>query len=269
MTSRLNFMAGTGALALLGLGSSPALAQQGSCNWTSPAERMIVAELYTSEGCSSCPPADRWLSSQLTTPERANNILALSFHVDYWNYIGWEDPYSKKQFTERQYGHKRAGNVSQIYTPQYVFSNREVRRWGQAGLIPQRLAAMQQDKAPVGLQVSLERKAANQVEVKVKTEWLDERYSGGRVFVAFYEDNLSQQVKAGENRGELLKHDRVVRHLSEAKKVSPTAKVQVFKHTLPADWNQNNVGLGVIVENNESNTVLQALNAPRALGQCS
>lgn len=209
MTNCLNFMAGTGGLALLGLGSAPVWGQQGTCKWTSPAERMIVAELYTSEGCSSCPPADRWLSSQLTTPERSSSILALSFHVDYWNYIGWEDPYSKKQFTERQYAHKRAGNVSQIYTPQYVFSNREVRRWGQAGLIPQRLSAMQQDKAPVGLQVSLERKAANQVEI------------------------------------------------------------QVFRHTLPADWNQSNVGLGVIVENNESNTVLQALNAPKALSQCS
>ncbi|MCE2747012.1 MAG: DUF1223 domain-containing protein [Burkholderiales bacterium] len=269
MANYLNFMRGTGAVALFSLGTGPALGQQGTCNWTSPAERVLVAELYTSEGCSSCPPADRWLSSQLSTPERAKNILALSFHVDYWNYIGWGDPYSKKQFTERQYAHRRAGNVSQIYTPQYVFSNREVRRWGQAGVVPQRLAAMQEDKAPVDLNVSLERKKANQVEIKIKTEWLDERYSSGRVFLALYEDNLSQQVKAGENRGELLKHDRVVRHLSEAKKVSPTSKVQMFSHTLPADWNQSNVGLGVIVENDESNTVLQALNVPRALSQCS
>lgn len=269
MTIRLNYLKQAGTLVLLACTVTPGFAMSKTCTWTSPAERMIVAELYTSEGCSSCPPADRWLSSQLTTPERANNILALSFHVDYWNYIGWEDPYSKKQFTERQYAHKRAGNVSQIYTPQYVFSNREARRWGQAGLIPQRLAAMQRDKAPVGLHVSLERKAANQVEVKVKTEWIDERYSSGRVYVAFYEDNLSQQVKAGENRGELLKHDRLVRHLSKYRKVSTTLREQVFSHTLPADWNQSNVGLGVIVENNESNTVLQALNAPRALGQCS
>mgnify|MGYP006184319339 FL=1 len=268
MTNRLNGRL-KAAAAMLGLFASTTLAQASVCSWTSPAERMIVAELYTSEGCSSCPPADRWLSSQLTTSERADNILALSFHVDYWNYIGWEDPYSKKQFTERQYAHKRAGNVSQIYTPQYVFSNREVRRWGQAGLLPQRLAAMQQDKAPVGLQVSLERKSANQVEVRVKAEWLDERYTSGRMLLAFYEDNLSQQVKAGENRGELLKHDRVVRHLSEAKKVSTASNVQVFSLTLPADWNQKNVGLGVIVENNESNSVLQALNAPKALAQCS
>jgi len=269
MTNGLNFMAGASALTLFGLGSAPAFGQQSACSWVSNAERMIVAELYTSEGCSSCPPADRWLSIHLSSPERSRHILALSFHVDYWNYIGWEDPYSKKQFTERQYAHKRAGNVSQIYTPQYVFSNREVRRWGQAGLLPQRLAAMQQDKAPVGLQVSLERKSANQVEVRVKAEWLDERYTSGRMLLAFYEDNLSQQVKAGENRGELLKHDRVVRHLSEAKKVSTASNVQVFSLTLPADWNQKNVGLGVIVENNESNSVLQALNAPKALAQCS
>lgn len=230
---------------------------------------MIVAELYTSQGCSSCPPADRWLSNQLTTPDREKSILALSFHVDYWNYIGWEDPYSNKQFTERQYTHRRAGNIGEIYTPQFVFSNREVRRWGQAGLIPQRLAAMQNDKAPLVLQVSLERKVANQVEVQVHTEWLDDRYASGRVHLAFYEDNLSQQVKAGENRGELLKHDRVVRYLSEAKKVSPATKAQVFNYTLPADWKQSNLGLGVIVENAESGTVLQALNAPKAFGLCS
>lgn len=251
------------------LTASGAWAQASTCTWTSPAQRMIVAELYTSEGCSSCPPADRWLSSQLATADRSKNILALSFHVDYWNYIGWEDPYSKKQFTERQYAHRRAGNIGQIYTPQYVFSNREVRRWSQAGLISQRLASMQQDKAPVGLQVSLERKGVNQVEIKVKTEWLDERYSSGRIYLAFYEDNLSQQVKAGENRGELLKHDRVVRHLSEYRKVSTTLREQVFNQTVPVDWNKNNVGIGVVVESNESNIVLQALNAPRALGQCS
>jgi hypothetical protein len=269
MANNLNLITGAIALLLPGVTSAPAFAQQTTCSWTSPAERMIVAELYTSEGCSSCPPADRWLSSQLSSPDRSKHILALSFHVDYWNYIGWEDPYSMKQFTERQYAHKRAGNVSQIYTPQYVFSNREIRRWGQAGLIPQQLAAMQQDKAPVGIQVWLERKANNQVEVKIKTEWLDKRYSSGRVLLAFYEDNLSQQVKTGENRGELLKHDRVVRHLSEPKKVSASTGVHVFKHTLPADWNQSNVGLGVIVENNESSSILQALNAPNALGHCS
>ena len=256
------------AVSLCALGT-PALAQNNTCSWTSPAERMIVAELYTSEGCSSCPPADRWLSSQLATPERAGNILALSFHVDYWNYIGWEDPYSSKQFTQRQYAHKRAGNSTQIYTPQYVFSNREQRRWGQAGLIPQQLAALKQDKAPVALQVSLERKTLNRVEITVKTDWLDDRYTTGKIYLALYEDALSQKVRSGENKGELLRHDRVVRYFSQPQSVSPRMNTQVFSHTIPADWEQSNVGIGVFVENEQSNTVLQALNAPGALGQCS
>lgn len=239
-----------------------------NCTWVSPAERMIVAELYTSEGCSSCPPADRWLTSQLATPERAGNILALSFHVDYWNYIGWQDPYSSKQFTERQYAHKSRGNVTQIYTPQYVFSNREVRRWGQAGLISQQLAAMKQDKAPISLHMSLERKQNNQVEIKVKTDWLDDRYKAGKMLVALYEDKLSQQVKSGENRGELLRHDRVVRFLGKPVTVSSGDSMKVFTQNIPADWNQNNIGIGVIVDNSESSTVLQALNAPEALAGC-
>jgi len=268
MTNCLKYMAGTGGLALIGLSSAPALGQQVICNWTSPAERMIVAELYTSEGCSSCPPADRWLSSQLTTPERSSSILALSFHVDYWNYIGWEDPYSKRQFTERQYAHKRTGNISQVYTPQFVFSNREARRWSHAGVIPQRLEAMKQDTAPVAVHASLERKSKDTVEIKVKTDWLDDRYSKGRVWLALFEDDLSQQVSAGENRGELLRHDRVVRYLSQPETVSTGKPNHVFRHTIPADWTQENVGIGVIVDNNESNTVLQALNAPKALGLC-
>lgn len=245
-----------------------AQAKAENCTWVSPAERMIVAELYTSEGCSSCPPADRWLSSQLATPERATNILALSFHVDYWNYIGWQDPYSSKQFTARQYAHKSRGNVSQIYTPQYVFSNREVRRWGQAGLIPQQLAAMKQDKAPISLNMSLERKQNNQVEIRVKTEWLDDRYKSGKLLLALYEDKLSQQVNSGENRGELLQHDRVVRHLGQPVPVSSSDSMKVFTQSIPADWRLSNIGIGVIVENNESNTVLQALNAPGALARC-
>lgn len=246
-----------------------AQAKAENCKWVSPAERMIVAELYTSEGCSSCPPADRWLSSQLATPERTANILALSFHVDYWNYIGWQDPYSNKQFTARQYAHKSRGNISQIYTPQYVFSNREVRRWGQAGLIPQRLAAMKQDKAPISLHMSVERKLASQVEIRVKTDWLDDRYKAGKMLVALYEDKLSQQVKSGENRGALLRHDRVVRYLGEPVAVSTGDSTKVFTQSIPADWNLDNIGIGVIVENSESNTVLQALNAPRALARCS
>jgi hypothetical protein len=269
MTNRWFLGTQTIVCLLFGVASTPVLSQNGNCSWTSPAERMIVAELYTSEGCSSCPPADRWLSSQLATAERSANILALSFHVDYWNYIGWEDPYSKKQFTERQYAHRRAGNVSQIYTPQYLFSNREIRHWVQAGLIPRQLAASKVDKAPVALQVFLERKAQNMVEIRVKTEWLDQRYKTGRILLALYEDALSQQVRTGENRGELLRHDRVVRYLSQPQPVAPGMNASVFRYTIPADWKQKNVGIGVIVENSESNTILQALNAPGALGQCS
>lgn len=269
MTNSLNFIQGAGLALLIAAPSTEVMAQNNTCTWFSPAERMIVAELYTSQGCSSCPPADRWLTDQLSTPERSDSVLALSFHVDYWNYLGWKDPYSKKQFTERQYAHKHAGNIGQIYTPQYVFSNREVRRWGQAGLMPQQLAAKKHDKAPVNIEVSLERKAGNQVEIKVETNWLDERYKTGQMYLALYEDNLSQQVKSGENRGELLRHNRVVRHLSQAMVVTPGKSVQVFRHTIPADWNQSNVGIGVIVENSESNIVLQALNAPGALSLCS
>ncbi|MCR2747618.1 DUF1223 domain-containing protein [Limnobacter parvus] len=268
MTSSLNYLKQAGLWALFGTFGAPGLAHAKTCAWTSPAERMIVAELYTSQGCSSCPPADRWLSKQLVSAERSSRILALSFHVDYWNYIGWADPYSNKQYSERQYAHKRVGNIGQVYTPQFVFSNQEVRRWSQASVIPQRLEAMKQDTSPLALHASLERKSPNSVEISVKTSWLDDRYKKGRMWLALYEDNLSQQVNAGENNGETLRHDRVVRYFSKPEMVSTDKPTHVFRYTIPADWNQENVGIGVIVDNNESNTVLQALNAPKALGLC-
>jgi hypothetical protein len=116
--------------------------------------------------------------------------------------------------------------------------------------------------------MSLERKQNNPVEIKVKTEWLDDRYKSGKLLLALYEDKLSQQVNSGENRGELLQHDRVVRHLGQPVPVSSSDSMKVFTQSIPADWRLSNIGIGVIVENNESNTVLQALNAPGALARC-
>ncbi|BBB28392.1 DUF1223 domain-containing protein [Neptunomonas japonica] len=86
-----------------------------------------LIELYTSEGCSSCPPADRNLSTLLKDPELWTKRLPVAFHVDYWDYIGWKDTYAQPLFTERQYRLKKAGAINSIYTPGWVVDGKEWR----------------------------------------------------------------------------------------------------------------------------------------------
>lgn len=249
----------------LGLSSSPAMAQSTQCTFKSPAHRMVVAELYTSEGCSSCPPADRWLSKELKNPLRTQQVLPLSFHVDYWDYIGWKDPYAKPQYTARQYSHKTAGNTKIIYTPQYFFSGKEAREWRDLESFRQLLSTKTKEAPPLNIQLSFKSGSIDELQMTVQTEWLSKANTTGRVYVALYEDGLSQKVTAGENRGEALKHDGVVRSLSGPYKVTPNAPVVVLKAGLETAWNRSNLGIGVFVENEEGTQVLQALNAPNAL----
>jgi hypothetical protein len=249
----------------LGLTSSPAMAQSAQCTFKSPAHRMVLAELYTSEGCSSCPPADRWLSKELKNPLRTQQVLPLSFHVDYWDYIGWKDPYAKPQYTARQHSHKAVGNTKIIYTPQYLFSGKEAREWRDLESFRQLLASKTKEAPPLNIQLSFNSGSINELQLTVQTEWLNKSNSSGRVYVAVYEDGLSQKVTAGENRGEALKHDGVVRSLSGPHKVTPNAPVVVLKAGLDTAWNRSNLGVGVFVENEDGTQVLQALNAPNAL----
>ncbi len=89
----------------------------------------LVIELFTSQGCSSCPPADNWLADLDTHPQLWQRVFPLSFHVTYWNNLGWEDTWSQGEFTERQYAYYRGDFSSQVYTPQLMINGDEIRRW--------------------------------------------------------------------------------------------------------------------------------------------
>ena len=95
----------------------------------SPATQVRLLELYTSEGCSSCPPADRWLSSLTSDARLWAELVPVAFHVDYWDYIGWPDRYALPDYGERQRNYARAGNLKTVYTPGFVLNGKEWRRW--------------------------------------------------------------------------------------------------------------------------------------------
>jgi hypothetical protein len=158
----------------------------------SGAQRTALLELYTSEGCSSCPPADRWLAG--VNRER---VIPLALHVDYWNEIGWVDPFSQAAFSRRQAQLARGG---QIYTPETFLDGRELR---DRGALDDQLAKLPPPRATIRLE-------AAGGELRARAESPD---GAARLFVAFYRNGLESDVTSGENRGKKLRHEHVVRRL--------------------------------------------------------
>lgn len=172
------------------------------CQAKSPATAPTVVELYTSEGCSSCPPADQWLSTLKSRPD----VLALAFHVNYWDKLGWADRFATPESTARQWEQARLAGSAQVYTPQVRVGGRDWRIWPQ---LPTAAAP-----APVALQLTRE---GDQVTAQVGAWAATAGASSGVLprqlagYWAVLEDQHVSAVRAGENAGETLKHDHVVR----------------------------------------------------------
>jgi hypothetical protein len=164
----------------------------GGCSATSSAQPPAIVELYTSEGCSSCPPADRWLSSL----KGRSDVLALAFHVNYWDRLGWPDRFATAAITQRQHDLQRAAGAPYVYTPQVVLNGRDLRAWRGAAL--PRLPA-----SAIG--ITLARDGAT---ARAAVEAPPSMPLAG--YWAVLEDGHTSRVKAGENAGETLSHDHVV-----------------------------------------------------------
>src|SRR5690242_2519357 len=95
-----------------------------------------LLELYTSEGCSSCPPAETWLSRLKESPGLWKDFVPIAFHVDYWDYLGWRDSWSTKAFTDRQHAYARTWRNGSVYTPGFVLNGKEWRTWSRSQSVP-------------------------------------------------------------------------------------------------------------------------------------
>lgn len=185
------------ALVLLGAACLPPAALGASCRAQSPATRTPVVELYTSEGCSSCPPADRWLST-LKSAAAQGQVVVEGFHVSYWDSLGWVDRFASPAYNARQREVAARQGSSQVYTPQLVRDGRDARDYDQA--LPTRRDA-------AGAVIRLERHDTDALaEVTPSTP--------GARWAAYWtvtEHGHASKVRAGENAGEFLEHDFVVR----------------------------------------------------------
>lgn len=164
--------------------------------WVNAGKPAQLIELFTSEGCSSCPPADKYLSQFQHHAGLWNDIIPLAFHVDYWNYLGWKDEYSHPSFTQRQRLYKSYGASSSVYTPGFFVDGKEWRGYFSRGRLP----AISASRAG---ELKLER-TGNQFELS---------YSESGSYLAHFAllamDEVTE-IKAGENRGKELEHDFVV-----------------------------------------------------------
>jgi hypothetical protein len=185
-------------------------AQIMSCKAVSPPQTQALVEVFTSEGCSSCPPADRWLSALVQVPSQKLLAVGLSLHVDYWDYIGWKDPFAKLAYTQRQYAYSRLRGASGVYTPQVVLGGRDFRNWDSSSAFLQ--AVKQLNDKPARAQIEIDAKAAK-LGGDVQVYFNATSDQAAQLHLVLFENALKSKVNAGENRGEVLGHDRVAREL--------------------------------------------------------
>ncbi|MFT4582503.1 MAG: hypothetical protein ACI915_000223 [Gammaproteobacteria bacterium] len=171
-----------------------------SVNFKSTNLQTGLLELYTSEGCSSCPPADRFVSQLKDEDGLWTEFIPLAFHVDYWDYIGWKDRFASADFSKRQRQYAREQSLKTVYTPGFLYNGQEWRGW-----LSRKLSAVPQAGEPGVLELTV---ADERATVKFSPAHLG--FENLRVNVAILGFDLKTEVKAGENRGRKLPHDFIV-----------------------------------------------------------
>jgi len=221
-----------------------------------------LVELYTSEGCSSCPPADRWLSglsAQGYVPER---VVPLALHVDYWDYIGWKDPYAKRVFSQRQRKLTQLQRLALVYTPQVMLQGQDFRGWGTPAF-EQALAKINARPARADIALELLPAGSSTLTVRVSATLLDTAQAEeAGLYLAAYESRLESRVSAGENRGRTLSHDHVVLEWQGPLAFSGSRLIQERALPLLPGAQRANSGAVAFVQNRRTAEVLQVLMLP-------
>jgi hypothetical protein len=255
------------AVAIAATGASthrPVLGAAGAQTAVAMAERSpVVLELFTSEGCSSCPPVDAFLSKlEAKQPVPGVEIIALEEHVDYWNQDGWEDPFSGQEWTLRQQEYVAKFKGATPYTPQIILNGEKVVSLKSGAEVQKEiLEAAKEEKAEVSIAVAgLEKSDTPKFEVHVGSLRGGSAQEKADVWVAVTEDGLRSDVKAGENNGKTLEHAAVVRSLQKigatAKGAAPFAASTQVK--LKSNWKKENLKVVVLVQDRKSWRILGA-----------
>jgi len=231
--------------------STSSTAGSATCNATSGRDLVPLVELFTSEGCDSCPPADRWLSATFPI-DRAAGASVLAFHVDYWDRLGWKDRFASAQYTARQYAAMRANGATFVYTPQILVQGREVEAGGRAAA--EKAVAAGRSRAPRAT-IAME---AQGTSVRVTATVDAAATKNAALWLAYADSALVSDVKAGENRGVRLTHDHVARALYGPYPVDAPSVVAIT----PPQERGRSPALVAFVQNTATGEVLQTLTLP-------
>jgi len=217
-------------------------------------EPFAVVELFTSEGCSSCPPADEFLTELVQKTEKTGRIFSLSFHVDYWNRLGWHDPFSNSAFTYRQRTYAYALGTSDVSTPQMIVNG----TYGFNGanrvnaLKYIKLVLKQPAEASVALSLGKDRQRDSFVVEYLVSETAKEHI----LYLALVEKGIISRVLGGENAGMILHHANVVRAFKSVRlKKSPAGRIEF---SLPDSVDRENLAVIGYIQNTKTMMILGA-----------
>jgi hypothetical protein len=252
IVSKLSIKAGVVATLILCASQSTFAAE---CSAKSGANTVPLLELYTSEGCSSCPPADKWMSGI-----KNEKVTPLAFHVDYWDYIGWKDKFSKAEYSDRQRKTAAFGGAGFVYTPQFVMNGRDFKGWDNSRL-NEKIEANQKLASRANLSLNAVQENG---KITLKTSAQTTNPADAKnvdVFVAIYENKLVSKVNAGENSGRELKHDYVVRDFFGAYQINNQNEFSK-NFTLSPEWAKRDAGAVIFVQNSQTGEIIQSLKLP-------
>jgi hypothetical protein len=222
----------------------------------------VVVELFTSEGCSSCPPADELLAKLVSEqPVERAQIIALAFHVDYWNKLGWPDRFSSREFTQRQYDYSASFAGHRVYTPQMIVDGSSEFVGNDSKKVHAAVrAAAAKPMLAVVISFTQEEPAQIKLQLSVPDSLRLSKNQTADLLVALTEDGLNSQVQRGENAGRTLHHAAVVRLLKSAATLSERADAKPVDVTFPLEkeWDRSKLKIVAFVQDRVSRRVLAA-----------
>jgi hypothetical protein len=227
----------------------------------------VLLELFTSEGCSSCPPADALLMKLETSQSiQGANVIAIEEHVDYWNHDGWTDPYSSADWTQRQVDYVTRFKDKEPYTPQLIVDGQVEMTGGaeQKTELAIRQAAAQ-PKTPITLSPSGSIPDGAQINVRIGKLAGNSDRDSAEVWLAITESGLASTVDAGENAGKNLHHASVLRSLHKIGVANPkndSAYESSQKVKFKSSWNRQNLLVAVFIQEKKSMHILGAAALP-------
>ena len=251
-------------IAITALMSSLPAITTAACETRSAPNTVALIELYTSEGCSSCPPADRQLNRLSQTLDLTAQVVPLALHVGYWDNLGWVDPYAQARFMQRQTWLVQINRHRTVYTPQFFVGGKELQAW-QGSL---REAVRQLNTMPaaatIRLRSSLSVDGMLAIDVMATTQGTGDDPTA--VYLAVAENGLLSKVTAGENRNATLEHDHLVREWIGPIRLHGNTTHAQREIRLPSAWHKDRLEIIAFVQDEHTGAVLQALHAGLCTG---